>query len=261
MPPFFEVQNIGVTIDDSPILDSINVQFAEGEVAALLGHNGSGKSTLLKILARQNRPSTGRVLLQGQNISGIGAREFARQVSYLPQNPPMTDGLTVRELVALGRFPWRGPLGRYGNADYRCMDQAIADTGVDHLQNRSVDTLSGGERQRAWIAMLLTQQTPCLLLDEPISALDVRHQVETLRLIHGLARERGLTVVLVLHDVDLAARFCDRLLALKGSASGATLIADGTPAQIMNGATLQQIYSVPMGVMERGPEQWVSYVH
>lgn len=260
MPPFLDVQNLHVTIDAATILDTINVQFSEGEVTALLGHNGSGKSTLLRILARQNRPASGRVLLEGRDYARTGAREFARTVSYLPQNPPVTDGLTVRELVVLGRYPWRGPLGRYGDKDYRVIDQAISDTALDELQNRSVDTLSGGERQRAWIAMLLAQQTRCLLLDEPISALDVRHQVETLRLIRRLAAERGLTVILVLHDVDLAARFCDRLLALKSSANGATLIADGTPSQIMNSETLQRIYSVPMGVMERAPEQWVSYV-
>jgi iron complex transport system ATP-binding protein len=120
-----------------------------------------------------------------------------------------------------------------------------------------VDTLSGGERQRAWIAMLLAQQTRCLLLDEPISALDVKHQVETLRLVHRLAESRELTVIVVLHDVDLAARFCDRLVALKAG----RLIADGRPDEIMKEGTLEAIYSVPMGVMERAPSQWVSYVH
>lgn len=137
-------------------------------------------------------------------------------MGYLPQHPPGTDGLTVRELVALGRYPWRGPLGRYTTEDQTLIDQAIADTGLGGFQHRAVDTLSGGERQRAWIAMLLAQQTRCLLLDEPISALDVKHQVETLRLVHRLAEQRELTVIVVLHDVDLAARFCDRLVALKG---------------------------------------------
>ncbi|NMS48441.1 ATP-binding cassette domain-containing protein, partial [Vibrio parahaemolyticus] len=122
---------------------------------------------------------------------------------------------------------------------------------------RSVDTLSGGERQRAWIAMLLAQQTRCLLLDEPISALDVKHQVETLRLVHQLAEQRELTVVVVLHDVDLAARFCDRLVALKAG----RVVADGSPKDIMDSQVLESIYGVGMGVMERAPGQWVSYVH
>ena len=159
--------------------------------------------------------------------------------------------------MALGRYPWRGPLGRYSEEDHSLIDQAIADTDLKPFQHRSVDTLSGGERQRAWIAMLLAQQTRCLLLDEPISALDVKHQVETLRLVQRLASQRELTVIVVLHDVDLASRFCDRLVALKSG----QVVADGTPAEIMDSQILESIYSVPMGVMERAPGQWVSYVH
>ncbi|WP_166262395.1 ABC transporter ATP-binding protein [Marinobacter salicampi] len=261
MMPFLDVKDLSVRVGSTQILQDISIGFAEGEVTALLGHNGSGKSTLLNVLARQLKPTSGQVLLEGHDCERTGAREFARTVGYLPQHPPATDGLTVRELVALGRYPWRGPLGRYGRNDYQLIDRAIADTGLAGFSHRSVDTLSGGERQRAWIAMLLAQQTRCLLLDEPISALDVRHQVETLRLIHRLAEERELTVIMVLHDVDLAARFCDRLVALRSGAGGGQLIADGTPAQIMDGDTLQAIFSVPMGVMERMPGQWVSYVH
>ena len=257
MSAFFEVSNLGVRIGDSPILQDINLGFAEGEVTALLGHNGSGKSTLLKVLARHQPPTSGHARLLGKSFQQTGAREFARTVGYLPQHPPATDGLTVRELVALGRYPWRGPLGRYTAEDHQLIDQAIADTGLEAFSHRSVDTLSGGERQRAWIAMLLAQQTRCLLLDEPISALDVKHQVETLRLVHRLAESRELTVIVVLHDVDLAARFCDRLVALKAG----RLIADGRPDEIMKEGTLEAIYSVPMGVMERAPGQWVSYVH
>jgi len=257
MPAFFDVSNLNVQIGDNAILSDISLGFREGEVTGLLGHNGSGKSTLLKVLARQLAPSSGDTRLDGKPFQTTGAREFAREVGYLPQHPPGTDGLTVRELVALGRYPWRGPLGRYNTEDHQLIDQAIDDTDLAPFRHRSVDTLSGGERQRAWIAMLLAQQTRCLLLDEPISALDVKHQVETLRLVHRLAAERELTVIVVLHDVDLAARFCDRLVALKSG----RLIADGSPRDIMDTRTLETIYSVPMGVMERAPGQWVSYVH
>lgn len=257
MSAFFDVSNLSVRIGDTAIIRNLDIGFQEGEVTALLGHNGSGKSTLLKVLARQLTPSSGEARLLGHSFRDTGAREFARMVGYLPQHPPGTDGLTVRELVALGRYPWRGPLGRYTDADHRLIDQAIEDTGLSQLGHRSVDTLSGGERQRAWIAMLLAQQTRCLLLDEPISALDVKHQVETLRLVHRLAMQRDLTVVVVLHDVDLAARFCDRLVALRSG----LLIADGRPSEIMTSGSLETIYGVPMGVMERAPGQWVSYVH
>lgn len=257
MSDFFDVTDLSVQIGDTAILRRISLAFREGEVTALLGHNGSGKSTLLKVLARQLRPSSGEAHLHGKPFRNTGARAFARSVGYLPQHPPGTDGLTVRELVALGRYPWRGPLGRYNEEDHRLIDQAIADTDLGEFRHRSVDTLSGGERQRAWIAMLLAQQTQCLLLDEPISALDVKHQVETLRLVHRLAQERELTVIVVLHDVDLAARFCDRLVALKFG----QLVADGSPREIMDSQILESIYGVPMGVMERAPEQWISYVH
>ena len=257
MPAFFNAADLSVRIGNTTILESVTVDFREGEVTALLGHNGSGKSTLLKVLARQLLPSSGVAHLHDTPFQHTGAREFARIVGYLPQQPPATDGLTVQELVALGRYPWRGPLGRYSENDNRLIDQAIADTNLDDFRHRSVDTLSGGERQRAWIALLLAQQTRCLLLDEPISALDVKHQVETLRLVRRLAEERELTVIVVLHDVDLAARFCDRLMALKSG----QLIADGSPGEIMDSHTLETIYGVPMGVMERAPGQWISYVH
>ena len=257
MSAFFDVRDLAVHIGSTAILHNINLAFNEGQVTALLGHNGSGKSTLLKTLARQIPASAGEVLLEGEVAKRLGARAFARIVGYLPQHPPGTDGLTVRELIALGRYPWRGPLGRYSDADYELIDQAIADTDLKPFEHRAVDTLSGGERQRAWIAMLLAQQTRCLLLDEPISALDVKHQVETLRLVQRLASQRELTVIVVLHDVDLASRFCDRLVALKAG----QVVADGTPAEIMDSQILESIYSVPMGVMERAPGQWVSYVH
>lgn len=257
MSAFFEVRELAVHIGSTAILHNISLAFNEGQVTALLGHNGSGKSTLLKTLARQIPACAGEVRLKGKTAKSLGARAFARIVGYLPQHPPGTDGLTVRELVALGRYPWRGPLGRYSEEDQLLIDQAIADTDLKPFQHRSVDTLSGGERQRAWIAMLLAQQTRCLLLDEPISALDVKHQVETLRLVQRLASQRELTVIVVLHDVDLASRFCDRLVALKAG----QVVADGTPAEIMDSQILESIYSVPMGVMERAPGQWVSYVH
>ncbi len=257
MSAFFEVRELAVHIGSTAILQNISLAFNEGQVTALLGHNGSGKSTLLKSLARQIPACAGEVRLEGKTAKSLGARAFARIVGYLPQHPPGTDGLTVRELVALGRYPWRGPLGRYSEKDYALIDQAIADTDLKPFEHRSVDTLSGGERQRAWIAMLLAQQTRCLLLDEPISALDVKHQVETLRLVQRLASQRELTVIVVLHDVDLASRFCDRLVALKSG----QVVADGTPAEIMDSQILESIYSVPMGVMERAPGQWVSYVH
>jgi len=256
MSAFFQVTDLELSIGGCSILRNITLGFGEGEVTALLGHNGSGKSTLLKVLARQQTSGAGRVSLKGERLRNTPTREFARSVGYLPQHPPATDGLTVRELVAMGRYPWKGLLGRYSREDHEQIDQAIRDTELEAYRDRVVDTLSGGECQRAWIAMLLAQQTECLLLDEPISALDVKHQVETLRLIRRLASERQLTVIIVLHDVDLAARFCDRLVALRQG----QVIADGAPQTFMDAAVLESIYGTPMGVLERSPGQWVSFV-
>ena len=216
MSAFFEVSSLGVRFGDTTIVNDINLDFREGEVTALLGHNGSGKSTLLKVLARQLAPAKGEVRLLGNRNHRADAREFARTVGYLPQHPPGTEGLTVSELVALGRYPWRGPLGRYTPDDYALIDQAIADTGLTPFRHRSVDTLSGGERQRAWIALLLTQKTRCLLLLEPNSSLVVKYQLEALCLVHMLAEEWVLAVVAFLHYVDLLSRFCQLLVAVAG---------------------------------------------
>ena len=157
--------------------------------------------------------------------------------------------MLVRELVALGRYPWHGALGRFGEGDRAKVEEAMALTDIRGFADRQVDTLSGGERQRVWLAMLVAQDAECLLLDEPISALDVAHQIEVLSLVHRLSAERGLGVVVVLHDVNMAARFCDEILALKQG----RLIARGSPEAIMTPGELQRIYGLAMDVLEHGP--------
>ena len=154
-------------------------------------------------------------------------------------------GVTVRELVAIGRYPWHGALGRFGVADREKVEEAIALVGLKPLAHRLVDSLSGGERQRAWIAMLVAQDSRCLLLDEPTSALDIAHQVDVLALVHRLSQQRGLMVIAVLHDINMAARYCDYLVALRGG----EMIAQGTPAELMRSETLEHIYGIPMGIL------------
>lgn len=166
-------------------------------------------------------------------------------MAYLPQQLPPAEGMTVRELVAIGRYPWHGALGRFGAADREKVEEAISLVGLKPLAHRLVDSLSGGERQRAWIAMLVAQDSRCLLLDEPTSALDIAHRVDVLALVHRLSQERGLTVIAVLHDINMAARYCDYLVALRGG----EMIAQGTPAEIMRGETLEMIYGIPMGIL------------
>jgi iron complex transport system ATP-binding protein len=186
-----------------------------------------------------------------------GNRPFARNIAYMPQFTPPADGMTVRELVALGRFPWHGTLGRFTVEDGRMVEDAIARTDLTRFADSNVSTMSGGERQRAWIAMMLAQNARCILLDEPTSALDLAHQASVLALIQSLAHERGLTVVVVLHDVNLAARHCDRIIALNGG----NITAEGTPEEIMTADGLQTIFGVGMGVFSHPTRhQPVSYL-
>jgi iron-chelate-transporting ATPase len=227
------------------ILKPLTVTLSGKGVTGLVGQNGSGKSTLLKLLARQQRPTGGRISFAGKPIEAWSDREFARKLAYLPQQTPLAAGLLVRELVAMGRYPWHGALGRFAPADRAAVDEALALTGTDLLADRFVETLSGGERQRAWFAMLVAQQAALLLLDEPISALDVAHQVSVLRLVRQLSEERGVGVLIVIHEINMAARFCDRMIALKNG----DFIAHGSPAEIMTTEQLEAIYDVGMGTL------------
>lgn len=243
--PLFRLEGAGFAIPGRALLQPLTLDLPSRSVVGLIGHNGSGKSTLVKLLARQQPCSTGTIRFEGKALDDWSGRDFARKVAYLPQQTPAAAGMLVKELVALGRYPWHGALGRFSDTDRRKVREAMALTGIEPFADRLVDTLSGGERQRVWIAMLVAQDAECLLLDEPISALDVAHQVEVLSLVQRLARERDLGVVVVLHDVNMAARFCDEIVALHGG----RLIARGTPAEIMTPAQLEAIYGIAMGVI------------
>lgn len=241
----FQLSGVSFRVPGRTLLHPLSLTFPAGKVTGLIGHNGSGKSTLLKMLGRHQKPSEGEVLLNHQPLDSWSSKAFARQVAYLPQHLPAAEGMTVRELVAIGRYPWHGALGRFGAADRELVEDAIGLVGLKPYATRLVDSLSGGERQRAWIAMLVAQHSQCLLLDEPTSALDIAHQVDVLALIHRLSQQRGLTVIAVLHDINMAARYCDHLVALRGG----EMIAQGSPAEIMNSQVLEQIYGIPMGIL------------
>ncbi|GJE19310.1 ATP-binding cassette domain-containing protein [Methylobacterium marchantiae] len=240
----YALDGVGFSVPGRVLLQPLTLSIPAGRVIGLIGHNGSGKSTLIKLLGRQQAPSTGRILFRGDPIATLGDRAFAREVAYLPQTTPLAPGLLVRELVAMGRYPWHGALGRTGPADREAIAEAMRLTKVTPFAERMVDSLSGGERQRVWLAMLVAQNARCLLLDEPIAALDIAHQIEVLALVRHLSRERGLTVIVVLHDVNMAATTCDDLIALHGG----RLIARGTPAEIVTPERLEAIYGVRMGV-------------
>jgi ferric hydroxamate transport system ATP-binding protein len=240
----FTLDNVSFRTSDRTLLEPTSLTLYRQRVCGLIGHNGSGKSTLIKMLARQQAPATGSIRFDGKPLPDWGKRELARKIAYLPQQLPAADSLRVRELVALGRYPWHGALGRFTALDRDKVEQAMELTHVSRYADRAVDSLSGGERQRAWFAMLVAQDSECLLLDEPIAALDIAHQLEVLALVRRLSEERGLAVIVVLHDINMAARFCDDLVALKC----ARMLIHGPSTQIMRTETLGAIYDIPMGI-------------
>lgn len=241
----YALDGVGFAAGGTALLAEVSLTLAPGLVHGLIGHNGSGKSTLLRILARQQRASGGAIRFAGRPLEAWPARAFARSVAYLPQHPPPATGLTVRELAGFGRYPWHGPFGRATAEDRDRVEAALALVQVGRFADRLVDTLSGGERQRAWIAMLVAQDAGFILLDEPISALDLAHQVEVLGLVRDLARARGTGIVAVLHDINMAARFCDGIVALKAG----RVAAAGAPAALMRADVLEGIYGLPMHVV------------
>ncbi len=242
----FQIENLAVDVPGRRLLDGITLDLPKGQVIALIGHNGSGKSTLLKVLARQVAAS-GRVTFEGRGLSDWQARDYARRLAFLPQTTPPAEGMLVRELVALGRYPWHGALGRFGPHDEEIVTRAMEECGVARFAKRLVDTLSGGERQRVWLAMMVAQEAGTLLLDEPISALDIAHAVEVLALVRRMCHEQGRSAVIVLHEVNMAARFCDHIVAIKGG----RLALQGGPADLMRPEALLDIYGLPMQVLTR----------
>ncbi|NDJ76088.1 MAG: ABC transporter ATP-binding protein [Chloroflexi bacterium] len=233
----------GVAVVQRLVLD-----VAQGEIVTLVGPNGSGKSTILRALARLMRPQDGAVYLDGKSIHRLSTRKVAQQLAILPQRPDAPDDLTVRELVARGRFARQSWWRASGQEDRQVVEWALAATGMDALQDRFLNTLSGGERQRGWIALALAQEPRILLLDEPTTFLDISHQLEVMDLLQTLNADNGLSIVMVLHDLNQAARFSHRLVALcKGD-----VYAAGPPAEVMTEDMLRVVFQV-QGVVGRDP--------
>ncbi|GAA3398391.1 ABC transporter ATP-binding protein [Cryptosporangium minutisporangium] len=222
----------------------ITLAVPDGAFTAIVGPNACGKSTLLKALVRLLAPSSGEVLLDDVPVTSLRPRVFARQIGFLPQTLVAPEGITVRRLVARGRYPHQSLLGSWTAADADAVATALADAGVTELADRAVDQLSGGQRQRVWVAMVLAQQTPYLLLDEPTTFLDITHQYELLALFARL-RDAGRTVVAVLHDINQACRFADHLVAMKDG----RIVAQGPPADIVDAALMDDVFALPSLVM------------
>ncbi len=222
------------------VIDGLDLEIAPGRVTMIIGANASGKSTLLGTLARLHAPLAGRVEIDGADVRGIPRRTLAQTVGLLPQHPTAPDGVTVAELVGRGRHPHRGLLQRWSAQDTARVDEAMAWTGITELAERPVGDLSGGQRQRVWIAMALAQDPRILLLDEPTTFLDLSHQLEVLDLLRELNRERGTTVVAVLHDLNLAARYADDLVVMHAGG----IIAHGAPTEVMTAETIRRAFGL-----------------
>lgn len=237
----------GVTLGygDRTIVDSLDLRVPAGRVTTIVGANACGKSTLLKAMARLLTPSSGQVLLDGKAIHRLPTKQVARVLGLLPQSPIAPDGIAVSDLVSRGRHPHQGALSRWTSADDAAVARALEATDVTHLADRPVDELSGGQRQRVWIAMALAQETDVLLLDEPTTFLDISHQIDVLDLLTDLNRERGTTVAMVLHDLNLAARYADHLVAM---AQG-QIIAAGDPGDVLTEETVRRVFGLDSRVV------------
>jgi len=233
-------QAVTLGYGDRTIVDRLDLDVPPGRITAIIGANGCGKSTLLRALARLITPTEGQVVLDGKALHARPSKEVARTLGLLPQSPVAPEGIAVADLVGRGRHPHQKLLARWSERDYVVVADALAATGIEDLADRSVDELSGGQRQRVWIAMALAQETDILLLDEPTTFLDVAHQVEVLDLLTDLNRERGTTIVMVLHDMNLAARYADHLFAL---CSG-RVVADGAPGDVMTADLIREVFDL-----------------
>ncbi|MFA9488411.1 MULTISPECIES: ABC transporter ATP-binding protein [unclassified Mannheimia] len=242
----FSVENVTFDIPNRRLLHPISLQFEQGKVYGLIGHNGSGKSTLIKLLAKQNAYSSGKITFNQKELNEWSSREFAKHVAYLPQHLPQATNLTARELIAMGRYAWNGLFGRNKQQDNAAIERALALTHTEKFSDQLVDVLSGGERSRIWLAMLLAQQSQFLLLDEPLAALDIAHQIEVMQLVQKLAHELNLGIIIVIHDINLASGYCDHLIALHSG----RLLAEGNSHQIVSASSLKSIYGIDLNVIE-----------
>ncbi|MFE6717817.1 ABC transporter ATP-binding protein [Streptomyces albidoflavus] len=231
---------------DRTVIDSLDLAVPPGRITVIVGANACGKSTLLRSMSRLLAPRAGRVLLDGRQVHRFPAKELARTMGLLPQSPLAPEGITVSDLVGRGRHPHQGVFSRWSREDDAAVASALEATQTEELAERAVDELSGGQRQRVWIAMALAQQTDLLLLDEPTTFLDVSHQVEVLDLLTDLNAARGTTIVMVLHDLNLAARYADHLIAL----ADGRLHAQGTPAEVLTEETVRAVFGLESRIIE-----------
>ncbi|MGM0884333.1 MAG: ABC transporter ATP-binding protein, partial [Bacillota bacterium] len=238
--PSIQAKNLTLSYGQKPIFSNLDLLIPPGKITVFIGSNGCGKSTLLRSLARLLKPQEGSILLDGSEISKLSSKEVARRLAILPQGPIAPEGLTVHQLVKQGRYPYQSWLQQWSHEDEKMVKKALEVTHMNELSARSVDSLSGGQRQRAWIAMTLAQNTPTILLDEPTTYLDMTHQIEILDLLFDLNEQENRTIVMVLHDINLACRYAHNIVAVKEG----RIYAQGEPETIMNEQLIRDVFDM-----------------
>ncbi|SDV02173.1 iron complex transport system ATP-binding protein [Microlunatus sagamiharensis] len=241
-----ETQGLVLAYGDRTVVDDLSVRVPDGRITVVVGANGCGKSTLLRGMARLVTPVRGAVLLDGKSVHHTPSKEVARVLGLLPQAPVAPEGITVTDLVGRGRYPHQGWFRHWTAADDEAVAHALAATGTTELADRRIEDMSGGQRQRVWIAMALAQETDLLLLDEPTTYLDLAHQIDVLDLLTDLNRQRGTTIVVVMHDLNLACRYADHLIAM---ADGA-VTAQGPPRSVVTPELVERVFGITSVVVD-----------
>ncbi len=232
--------------DHYTVSEGLDIEIPDGQFTVIIGPNGCGKSTLLKTLCRLLSPQVGEVVLDGQDLATFDAKTLARELGLLPQSAQCPDGIRVVDLVARGRYPHQSAFRQWGEQDQAAVSEALALTGLESLAERYVDALSGGQRQRAWIAMVLAQQTPILLLDEPTTYLDITHQIELLELFKRLTYQSGRTLIAVLHDLNQACRYADHLIVM----ANGQVVDTGAPKDIITQDLVEDVFALPNVIID-----------
>lgn len=242
----FQAEQVVSGYDNKTIVHGVNILIPTNKISVIIGANGCGKSTLLKTLAKLIKPTSGEITLDGKQLNKIPPKQLARVLGLLPQSPIVPEGISVSDLVGRGRYPHQSMFSGWSKKDYEAVAEAMDIMNITEFANQNIDELSGGQRQRVWIAMALAQQTDILFLDEPTTFLDITYQVEILDLLTDLNRKRGTTIVMVLHDINLAARYADHIFALREG----KLVAEGKPSKVITSDLIMDVFGLRCTVIK-----------
>ncbi len=233
-------KNLNISYGNIDIVKDLNLEIPKGKITTIIGSNGCGKSTILKTIARIIQPKSGDIYVNNKNIKEQNPKDLAKMMAVLPQSPQAPSGLTVEELIAYGRFPHQKGFGKLKKEDNDIVTWALKSTGIEEFRDRPIQALSGGQRQRAWIAMALAQQTDILILDEPTTYLDLAHQLEVLKLLEELNKKQGTTIVMVIHELNNAARFADHMIGVKKG----KVVCEGSSYEVMTKENLRELFNI-----------------